>query len=125
MVVSGGYELFIGRSNSRMDGPPPMQGPIFLTPGSLYVMDDPNVWHIVRPIKLTHTIMVNGPRYADDIRHEKAPTTQGKQLKELDDTTKMEMLQLTKSDLYGSMAIDVLIGHPSEEHIGGQQSLEE
>jgi hypothetical protein len=79
LVLDGCYRMTTGRSPDRHADPVP--GPEFvLASDSAYQIIHPMDWHGVIPLRETFTVMVNGPRWADDVRHTKAVTTQGKNL---------------------------------------------
>lgn len=91
LVLHGTYRMWTGRSPDR--GSPPVDGPEFLlTAGSAYQITSPLDWHSVTPLEETWTVMVNGPRWPDDVRHEGAPTTAGKGLKAISNLDKVMML---------------------------------
>lgn len=91
LVLNGSYRMWTGRSQDRVS--PPADGPEFLlTPGSAYQITNPLDWHSVVPLEETWTVMINGPRWDDESRHEKAPTTGGKGLKAISEFEKTMML---------------------------------
>lgn len=92
VVLSGGYRMGVGYSQSRTAPPKPVLT-LNLTKWSSYEITDPNTWHSVTPHGLTYSVMVNGTPWAADFAHQDVRTTKGKDLKKMSDADLEEHLR--------------------------------
>jgi hypothetical protein len=92
LVLSGGYRMGVGYSQSRTEQPKSVLT-VDLTKWSRYEITDPNTWHSVTPSGLTYSVMVNGTSWGPEIAHQEVRTTKGKDLQKMSDNDLEEHLR--------------------------------
>lgn len=82
VVLKGSYRMRVGYSVDRTSKPIEVIDTV-LTAGARYSMTNPMAWHSVQPLETCYSVMVNGEPWEEEIVHESAPTTKGKDLQKM------------------------------------------
>lgn len=96
VVLSGAYQMKIGRSKGRASEPVDV-AEFIMRDGSAYEISDPLTWHSVTPLTTTYTIMVNGKPWDKNVAHKSVRTTKGKDLEKMSPeevSTQIEIFKL-------------------------------
>ena len=91
IVLSGGYRMGVGYSQSRIEKPDHVMN-INLTKWCSYEITEAMTWHSVIPHGLTYSVMVNGPPW-EGRAHQDVRTTKGKDLEKMSDADLEEHLR--------------------------------
>ena len=83
LVLSGTYDMAVGRTSDLTSAEPAAVIQVTLSAGSVYHMNDRHTWHQVIPRTECYSLMINGPRWED--AHRRAPSTSGKGLNPMPD----------------------------------------
>jgi hypothetical protein len=86
LVLDGRYRHKVWKANDLSHSPEKDEPVVdmILVRGSKYSITSPLTWHSVRPLTVSHTLMVNREPWSKDVAHEAAPTTAGKDLDKMD-----------------------------------------
>ncbi len=104
IVLDGKYRMRVGASADLKSNPVVVMDEI-LTGGSRYNMLEPLGWHSVQPLTTCWSIMINGAPWGPGVAHEKAPTTKGKNLEEMDRPALLNHLMSTEIYLGNIMKV--------------------
>ncbi len=116
-IIKGKYRHWVSEFTPLDQRPNPRRGfTHILSAGSSYSIDNPYVWHRVQPLEESMTIMVNTDTW--DVKSEFSVTTQGKELVELKDDEKREILIKFYQELSGNFRSEMGI---ELNKIGGDQ----
>lgn len=84
LIMNGSYEMTLGMSKDRFSKPENV-AKTMMSEYSGYEILNPLTWHSVIPLETTHTIMMNGEPWSEDIAHSEVRTTKGKDLDKMDE----------------------------------------
>ncbi len=83
LILSGGYLMGVGYSQSRIEKPERVMT-LNLSKWCSYEIVEPNTWHSVNPSGETYSVMVNGLPWGERA-HKDVRTTKGKDLDKMSD----------------------------------------